>query len=110
MQDRQSGQLQGRSKNPWLAFAGQGFQELYYPAAIEQQGANVYFMPNLTLASFTQLSLGAPANASQRTLAALDLVGLSHAEHKRPNEISGGMKQRVGIARALAMEPKIADG
>ena len=42
-----------------------------------------------------------------RTSAALDLVGLSHAAEKRPNEISGGMKQRVGIARALAMEPKI---
>ncbi|MBS1160692.1 MAG: nitrate transporter ATP-binding protein [Proteobacteria bacterium] len=43
----------------------------------------------------------------QRTLDALALVGLMHAETKFPNEISGGMKQRVGIARALAMEPKI---
>jgi len=42
-----------------------------------------------------------------RTNAALELVGLSHAAAKRPNEISGGMKQRVGIARALAMEPKV---
>ncbi len=42
-----------------------------------------------------------------RTLAALDLVGLTHAAQKRPGEISGGMKQRVGIARALAMEPKV---
>lgn len=42
----------------------------------------------------------------QRAYAALDLVGLSHAATKTPNEISGGMKQRVGIARALAMEPK----
>ena len=42
-----------------------------------------------------------------RTHAALELVGLSHATDKRPNEISGGMKQRVGIARALAMEPKV---
>lgn len=43
----------------------------------------------------------------QRTHAALALVGLTHAEHKLPQEISGGMKQRVGIARALAMEPKV---
>lgn len=37
----------------------------------------------------------------------LELVGMSHALHRRPSEISGGMKQRVGIARALAMEPKL---
>lgn len=37
----------------------------------------------------------------------LGLVNMSHALDKRPSEISGGMKQRVGIARALAMEPKV---
>jgi len=37
----------------------------------------------------------------------LKLVHMDHAMHKRPDEISGGMKQRVGIARALAMEPEI---
>ena len=47
------------------------------------------------------------AQLADRTAAALDLVGMSHALNKRPHEISGGMKQRVGIARALAMEPKV---
>jgi len=42
-----------------------------------------------------------------RTNAALEMVGLSHAAQKRPGEISGGMKQRVGIARALAMQPQV---
>jgi len=37
----------------------------------------------------------------------LNLVHMSHAMNKRPAEISGGMKQRVGIARALAMEPSV---
>jgi nitrate/nitrite transport system ATP-binding protein len=37
----------------------------------------------------------------------LELVHMAHAKDKRPHEISGGMKQRVGLARALAMEPKV---
>jgi nitrate/nitrite transport system ATP-binding protein len=47
------------------------------------------------------------AKLKLRTDAALELVGMAHATHKRPHEISGGMKQRIGIARALAMEPKV---
>jgi nitrate/nitrite transport system ATP-binding protein len=37
----------------------------------------------------------------------IDMVGLTGAEHKRPAELSGGMKQRVGIARAFAIQPKM---
>lgn len=47
------------------------------------------------------------AQLNDRVTAIMQLVGLSHAADKRPNEVSGGMKQRVGIARALAMEPKV---
>ena len=62
---------------------------------------NVYLAVERVFNSETKVNL------ETRTYAALDLVGLSHASDKRPNEISGGMKQRVGIARALAMEPKV---
>jgi len=47
------------------------------------------------------------AQLKARTEAALALVGLVAAAQKRPGEISGGMKQRVGIARALSMEPQV---
>ncbi len=47
------------------------------------------------------------AQMKARTSKVLELVGLTHAANKLPGEISGGMKQRVGIARALAMEPKV---
>ena len=41
------------------------------------------------------------------TLHNLELVHMSHALDRKPDEISGGMKQRVGIARALSMQPKV---
>ncbi|HEY5216757.1 MAG TPA: ABC transporter ATP-binding protein [Pseudolabrys sp.] len=54
---------------------------------------------------FAQTKSRAERNAW--TLHNLDLVQMTHAKDKRPSEISGGMKQRVGLARALAMEPKV---
>jgi nitrate/nitrite transport system ATP-binding protein len=45
--------------------------------------------------------------AEERIMKFIDYVGLSHAADKYPGEISGGMKQRVGIARALAIRPKV---
>jgi nitrate/nitrite transport system ATP-binding protein len=47
------------------------------------------------------------AERHEWTMRNLDLVQMAHAKDRRPGEISGGMKQRVGIARALAMEPKV---
>jgi NitT/TauT family transport system ATP-binding protein len=48
---------------------------------------------------------GAPLKATATRY--LELVGLSDSLHRRPHQLSGGMKQRVGIARALAIDPKV---
>ncbi|KJR24964.1 MULTISPECIES: ABC transporter ATP-binding protein [Vibrio] len=47
------------------------------------------------------------AQIKQQVFHYLDLIQMAHAADKRPDEISGGMKQRVGIARALALQPKV---
>ncbi|MEO6854003.1 MAG: ABC transporter ATP-binding protein [Rhodoferax sp.] len=71
---------------------------------------NVYLAVERVFGSANK-STGAPsenkAQLKARTDAVLALVGLTAAAQKRPGEISGGMKQRVGIARALSMEPKV---
>ena len=75
---------------------------------------NHSLLPWLTVYDNVRLAVdkvfGATKSRAERndwTLHNLDLVQMSHAKDKRPAEISGGMKQRVGIARALAMEPKV---
>jgi NitT/TauT family transport system ATP-binding protein len=47
------------------------------------------------------------ARVDEQTRRHIDLVGLSGFEHHLPRELSGGMQQRVGLARALAVDPKI---
>jgi NitT/TauT family transport system ATP-binding protein len=45
--------------------------------------------------------------AKRRAKAVIEMVGLSHVAHRRPQELSGGMKQRVNLARALVTEPRL---
>ncbi|WP_432241042.1 ABC transporter ATP-binding protein [Herbaspirillum robiniae] len=47
------------------------------------------------------------AKAEEHARRFIEMVGLKGAEHKKPSELSGGMKQRVGIARAFSIEPKM---
>ena len=75
---------------------------------------NHSLLPWLTVYENVRLAVdkvfGATKSKSERnewTQHNLRLVQMDHALDKRPGEISGGMKQRVGIARALAMEPKV---
>ena len=75
---------------------------------------NHSLLPWLTVYENVKLAVdkvfGASKSAGERhqwTMFSLELVHMGHAKDKRPTEISGGMKQRVGLARALAMEPKV---
>jgi nitrate/nitrite transport system ATP-binding protein len=75
---------------------------------------NHSLLPWLTVYDNVRLAVdkvfgGAKSKAERHewTMHQLELVHMGHAKDKRPGEISGGMKQRVGIARALAMQPKV---
>ncbi|MFC0543350.1 ABC transporter ATP-binding protein [Kutzneria chonburiensis] len=68
-------------------------------------------MPWLTVLDNVELGLaaqGVPAKPRrERALAAIDLIGLDGFESAYPKELSGGMRQRVGFARALVLEPDV---
>jgi nitrate/nitrite transport system ATP-binding protein len=75
---------------------------------------NHSLLPWLTVYGNVKLAVDKVFSASKTraerdawTMHNLDLVQMGHAKDKRPSEISGGMKQRVGLARALAMQPKV---
>ena len=74
---------------------------------------NYSLLPWLTVEQNVQLAVDAVArdrSAEWRRVRArhfVDLVGLSAAVHKRPRELSGGMRQRVAVARGLATEPRL---
>ena len=71
---------------------------------------NVYLAVERVFGASSRVTGKAAENKAQlkeRVDNVLAMVGLTAAAQKRPGEISGGMKQRVGIARALSMEPKV---
>ncbi|MEA2953069.1 MAG: nitrate/nitrite transport system ATP-binding protein, partial [Alphaproteobacteria bacterium] len=90
---------------------GQGIEGPSLDRAVIFQGHSLLpwrtVMGNVAYAASSKWRQWSTAQVQAQAQKFIDLVGLTGAEHKRPSELSGGMKQRVGIARALSIEPTI---
>lgn len=93
-------------------------QVLYHGVPLDKITPNIAMVfqsfaifPWLTVVENVEVGLKAkgmpPEAAREKSIKVVDLVGLDGFEEAYPRELSGGMKQRVGLARALAVEPEI---
>lgn len=91
--------------------AFQGVPVASPPAGIALVFQSFALFPWLTVLQNVELGLEArgmaPAERRKRAIAAIDLIGLDGYESAFPKELSGGMRQRVGLARALVLHPKV---
>ena len=94
----------GRATLDGKAITGPGSER----GVVFQQGALFTWMSVLENVAFGPRALGKSAAESRRVASRyIELVGLTGFTHRYPYELSGGMQQRVGIARALANEPEV---
>jgi NitT/TauT family transport system ATP-binding protein len=81
------------------------------PDGVSMVFQSAALFPWLTVLQNVELGLEAkrvaPDERRQRALAAIDLIGLDGFENAYPKELSGGMRQRVGLARALVVRPAL---
>jgi len=92
-----------------VLFKGQAINGPAHDVAMVFQSFALF--PWLTVQQNVELGLEAqrvaPQERRQRALAAIDLIGLDGFENAYPKELSGGMRQRVGLARALVVRPAL---